>query len=337
MKKFFIKIEQQLEQHQDVVLVTIIASSGSTPRGVGARMAVTEGGLLCGTIGGGAVEYKSIQMAIEALKNNSSGLHSFFLSRNEVEDLGMICGGKVTVYFRYISHKDHSFPIFMQHLRYLSEQNETCWLLTEVSEIGHGSMGLYGIKSGLLGFNYAANEVKLALDGRTQIIQIDGKEFYAEEILHAGKVYIFGGGHVAQELVPMLAHVGFRCVVADDRPEFASNERFPDAERIALVDFNAIEKDIQLTEDDAVCVMTRGHAYDTIVQLQVLKKQIFYIGVIGSIQKIASVSKILRENGIGEETINTPIGLPIKAETPAEIAVSITAELILERARNIKN
>jgi len=340
MKQLFMKIEQQLNQHQDVVLVTIIASSGSTPRGVGARMAVTEEGLLCGTIGGGTVEYKSIQIAIEAIKNNSSRLYSFYLARNEVEDLGMICGGNVTVYFRYISHIDHSFHIFMNHLRFLSDQNETCWLLTEISEKTQGNMVLYGIKSGLLGLNNVANYVKLELDGRTRIIQLDGKEYYAEEIINAGNVYVFGGGHVAQELVPMLAHVGFRCVVADDRPEFASKELFPAAERIILVDFNEIEKDIQLTENDAVCVMTRGHAYDTIVQLQVLKKEIFYIGVIGSVQKIASVANVLREHGFSEKTISsihTPIGLPIKAETPAEIAVSITAELILERARKFEN
>jgi xanthine dehydrogenase accessory factor len=252
----------------------------------------------------------------------------------------MICGGNVTVYFQYISHLEHSFHTFMNHLRFLSDQNETCWLLTEISERTQGNMGLYGIKSGLLGLNNVANYVKLALDGRTQIIPIDGKEYYAEEIIHAGNVYVFGGGHVAQELVPMLSHVGFRCIVADDRPEFASNKLFPDAERIVLVDFTEIEKHIQLTENDAVCVMTRGHAYDTIVQLQVLKKPIFYIGVIGSMQKIASVAKVLREHGFSEDTISsihTPIGLAIKAETPAEIAVSITAELILERAKKFEN
>lgn len=340
MKQLFTEIEQQLNQNKDVVLVTIIASSGSTPRGTGARMAVTDKGRLCGTIGGGTVEYKSIQIAMETLKNKSSILHSFCLMRNEVEDLGMICGGSVTVYFRYISYTDSGFSDFMNHLRYLYEHKETCWLLTDLSEESRGNMGLYGVKSGLLGLDNVQRDIIQAPSRRTQKIQIGEKVFYAEELIHAGKVYIFGGGHVAQELVPMLTHVGFRCVVADDRPDFASKDLFPDAEQVILIDFKNIEKEIQLTEDDAVCVMTRGHAYDTTVQLQVLKTPVFYIGVIGSVHKIASVTKIMRENGYSEKKIagiHTPIGMAIRAETPAEIAVSITGELILERAKRFDN
>lgn len=340
MKQLFMEIEKQLKLQHDVMLVTIIASSGSTPRGPGARMVVKEKGRLWGTIGGGALECKAIQIAMESLSTNSSRICHFCLARSEVEDLGMICGGDITVQFRYISHMENDFYAFMDHLRYLYQQNETCWLLTSLSEKNLGDLGLYGIHSGLFGLYPIKENVILELDGRTQTIQIDGNDYYAEELIHAGRVYIFGGGHVAQELVPMLSHVGFHCVVADDRPEFASKALFPDAEQTILVDFKEIKRDISLTENDAVCVMTRGHAYDAIVQLQVLKEPIFYIGVIGSIQKTASIAKLLREQGFGEDkiaSIHTPIGLPIGAETPAEIAVSITAELILERTKRLKS
>lgn len=335
MKELFYKIRQQLEQKNDVVLVTVIASSGSTPRGSGARMAVTKAGRIFGTIGGGAVEYKSTQMAAEALENRSSLLHHFQLMRNQVEDLGMICGGNVTVYFRYIPYTDTEFLYFIDNLLSLYEQGETSWLLTDLSEENQGHMGVYGVKSGLIGIEASDIDLSKELNMRTQHIEIGGRDYYAEELVHSEKVYIFGGGHVAQELVPVLAHVGFRCVVADDRPDFAAKELFPDAERVVLVDFKNIGKDIILTGDDAVCVMTRGHAHDTDVELQVLQAPVHYIGVIGSVHKIASVTKILRENGISEEkiaSIHTPIGLPIKGETPAEIAISIAGELILERA-----
>lgn len=335
MKKLFENIRQQLAQGNDVILVTVIASSGSTPRGAGARMAVTKDGRIYGTIGGGAVEYKSTQIAAEALEKKESQIHDFILAPSQVADLGMICGGNVTVYFRYISKTDADFTAFVNHLILLCDQGETSWLLTDLSEGNEGQMGVFGVQSGLFGIEDADCDLKKILVNRTQHIELNGRHYYAEELVHSETVYIFGGGHVAQELVPVLTHTGFRCAVADDRPEFSSKELFPSAERTVLVDFKNIEKDITLTADDAVCIMTRGHACDTDVLLQAVKAPVHYIGVMGSRNKIAAVTKILREHDASEERIagiHMPIGLAIKAETPAEIAVSITAELIQERA-----
>ena len=157
-----------------------------------------------------------------------------------------------------------------------------------------------------------------------------------EQIVTGGKVYVFGGGHVAQELVPVLAHVGFRCVVMDDRQEFADPALFPAAEQVVLGDFHRISDFLTIGAEDYVCVMTRGHAGDTIVQAQVLKCHPCYCGVIGSRHKAAGVRKVLKEEyGLTEDELNqvtTPIGLSIQAETPAEIAVSIAAQMIQHRA-----
>ena len=159
---------------------------------------------------------------------------------------------------------------------------------------------------------------------------------FAEQINTSGKVYVFGGGHVAQELVPVLAHVGFRCVVMDDRPEFTKKELFPGAEDVILGDLQKISDYMTIGENDYVCVMTRGHAYDTVVQAQVLRRRPAYCGVIGSAMKAAGVRKTLKEEyGLGDEELDlvtTPIGLNIKGETPAEIAISIAAQMILRRA-----
>ena len=154
--------------------------------------------------------------------------------------------------------------------------------------------------------------------------------------MSSGRVYIFGGGHVAQALEPELSRIGFRCVVMDDRPDFARRELFPTAEEIKLIDFNRISDSVSITGDDYVCVMTRGHAYDTVVQSQVLPLRPYYVGVIGSRAKAAGVRRQLIENyGVSEADcglVTTPIGLDIGAETPAEIAVSIAAQLIAVRA-----
>ena len=95
MKMMFQTIAQRLRAGEDLVLVTVVASSGSTPRGAGSRMLISKTGRICGTIGGGAVEYRSEQLAQEVLQSRKSREQSFLLTKNDVQDLGMICGGDV--------------------------------------------------------------------------------------------------------------------------------------------------------------------------------------------------------------------------------------------------
>ena len=100
MKKLLDELINTMNNQEDMVLVTVIASSGSTPRGAGARMVVKKDGSTVGTIGGGAVEYKSTQYAMEVLEKKISYSKGFKLKKNQVADLGMICGGDVVVYFQ---------------------------------------------------------------------------------------------------------------------------------------------------------------------------------------------------------------------------------------------
>ena len=140
---------------------------------------------------------------------------------------------------------------------------------------------------------------------------------------------------MSQALVPALAAVDFRCMVLEDREDFCKPELFPGAIGTMLIDNNRVNDYIDIQEEDYLCIMTRGHKDDMIIQSQVLATPAHYIGVIGSKRKTQSVFAQLRERGWSDkdfERITTPIGLDIKGETPAEIAVSITAQLIENRA-----
>ena len=106
MKKMFQTIAQHLRAGEDLVLVTVVASSGSTPRGACSRMLLSAGGRICGTIGGGAVEFRSEQLAQEVLRRRESCEQSFLLTKNDVQDLGMICGGDVQVFFHFLPAGD---------------------------------------------------------------------------------------------------------------------------------------------------------------------------------------------------------------------------------------
>ena len=333
MKELFRRMIEHLEKGEPLVLVTVIAASGATPRGAGARMLVGREGRLAGTIGGGAVEFRSEQIAAEVLRDHSSRGHDFSLSRDDVQNLGMICGGSCSVFFTYIPAWDAEALALAEKVEQGFRRDAGLWLLCDLKN--GGKLGLYSENEGF--FHVENGEFLLPhLRKRSARISENGRDFYVEQIAEAGRVLIFGGGHLARELVPVLSRVGFRCTVMDDRPEFAKAEYFPGAEQVICGDFERISDFLQVTEADYVCVMTRGHAGDTLVQAQVLPQRPRYVGVIGSRQKAAAVRKRLGEEfGLSGELLDrvtTPIGLDIGSETPAEIAISIAAQLISVRS-----
>ena len=147
-------------------------------------------------------------------------------------------------------------------------------------------------------------------------------------------MYLFGGGHVAKALCEALSRVAFPVVVLEDRPEFLTPDRFPDAKDRRLVDFSDLSG-LTLSKEDLVVVMTRGHQSDFAVLRQVLPTPAGYVGCMGSRAKVAVTRQRLLDAGISlarVDSLKSPIGLPIGAETPEEIAVSITAQLIAHRA-----
>ncbi|MCF0137086.1 MAG: XdhC family protein [Oscillospiraceae bacterium] len=337
MREMFRIIKERLSAGEDLVLVTVVASSGSTPRGAGARMIVGREGRICGTIGGGAVEYRSQQIAAAVLEERSSKEHDFSLTAQDVQKLGMICGGAVKVYFSFLPAYDESALRAADNAEAVFAKGQDMWMLSDLSD--EGRIGIYSEETGFLGME-GCELLRSAMGRQPRRITTETSDIYIEQINSAGKVYVFGCGHVAQELVPVLQHVGFRCVAMDDRPEFASREVMPSAEEVLLIDFERISDYITVTEEDYVCVMTRGHGFDTVVQAQMVKTPACYIGVIGSRAKKAGVFRRLREEfGCTEaelEKITSPIGLSIGAETPAEIAVSIAGQMIELRARRNK-
>lgn len=325
MREMLRMMKAHLLAGEDLVMVTVTASSGATPRGAGARMLVGQSGRLRGTIGGGAVEYRSQQIAQTVLTEKSSRGHDFSLTREDVQNLGMICGGACNVFFHYLPAGNPALLALADAAEKRFAQGRETWLVSDLSDGGRLYLA-----------DKTAGELAPYLTRQPHRAQVGGRELYVEQLVASGRVYIFGGGHVAQELVPVLANVGFRCVVMDDRPEFADKALFPAAEQVVLGDFHRIADFLTIGREDYVCVMTRGHAGDTVVQAQVLRCHPCYCGVIGSRHKAAGVRKVLKEEyGLTEtelDQVTTPIGLSIQAETPAEIAISIAAQLIQHRA-----
>jgi xanthine dehydrogenase accessory factor len=343
MKKLFENLYERLSSGKPTALVTIISSAGSTPRGTGARMLVGENGRIAGTIGGGTVEYRSMVLATEVIKTGSSYTRSFTLRPGEAEDLGMICGGDVKVSIQYIPASPESIAFTGQVVASF-DRNEDAWLILDVTQETPWEMALYtrkgctavfGEEKGWFFTNAKAGTLMpLPAHGAVERT-VNGRELYSELLVNAGRAVIFGGGHIGQELVPLLTHVGFRCVVYDDRAEFSHPDLFPGAIETICGSFAEIGKYLQLTEQDYVIIVTRGHVADFESLRHALHGPAAYYGCIGSRTKVASVIERLRKDDISQELIDQvhmPIGIQIQGKTPAEIAVSIAAELIQTRA-----
>lgn len=326
MKSIFTEVLYAMEKGEDTALVTIVDEGGSVPRGTGSQMLVGTKGRIVGTIGGGAVENQSKMMALRAINSKSSLSHEFLLRENETEDIGMVCGGDVTVWFQFIPAND---PVWKAAAEAVLSQGEK----------RKGGLLVLDLESGVS----VADEDGKVLAGCEVPSECMNAEHNGSKIgnrfampLPLGEmVYVFGGGHIARALVPLLHTVGFRVTVFDNRSEYAEAADFPQAEKVICGDYERLSDYVNISGEDYIVVMTNGHSHDFIVQEQILRQSFAYIGVIGSSRKTAAVNAKLMEAGIPKEAtelVHTPIGTKIKAVTPEEIAVSIAGEMILVRA-----
>ena len=146
------------------------------------------------------------------------------------------------------------------------------------------------------------------------------------------KLFICGGGHVAKEVAALAARLDFSVTVVDDRADLANRERFPTAQRVICDSYDNLKH--YLEPDACYVVVTPDHKADLQCVSTILPTQYRYLGMIGSRKKVAATFQNLRDAGFAEEQIATifaPIGLPIGAVTPAEIAVSILGQIIQEK------
>ncbi len=329
MKKLFSEILKQLIDKNDVVLCVICESYGSTPRKAGAFMACFKNGEAVGTVGGGLVEYECTLHAKEVLKAKRDSKKEYSLDNRDAGALGMVCGGMCQIRFHFIESCDKNIAIF-KRICELSKSVNRAWMVAQLSE-NESEIGVYSEE---FGFEYIKYSQELSAIFTSSFSISESKKYYAVP-LFSSRVYIFGGGHVSQALCPILLSCGFDVTVYEDSEKFADKSLFLSGTEIVNSSFLKINESVDIRSDDYVVVLTRGHKSDNDVLRQILSKHPFYLGVIGSKKKVKFMRDYLFDCGFEKEQVEkiySPIGLEIGAQTPSEIAVSITAQLIAKRA-----
>lgn len=309
-------IQKRLSGGQHVLLLTVAASSGSSPGRPGFKMATDATGALHGSIGGGIMEVKLVELAREMLqKDDVKPFYKRQIHRADApsERSGMICSGEQTVVFTPL--KKEELVTIRRLIRCMNKQSPA------VLRLDDSGMELLEEKS-----NAGTGPV-------IHFKRLPGPGFVFEEYIgHKNRLYIIGGGHCALALSELMSKMDFHISLFDDRPGLDTLKKNRFAHNIQIIDnYDNIGGFIPGSENDYVVVMTLGYRSDETVIRRLAGKSFKYLGVLGSAAKMQTVVENLRRNGISEEFLNrihTPAGLPIKSRTPEEIAVSIAAEII---------
>lgn len=179
---------------------------------------------------------------------------------------------------------------------------------------------------------------EIAQNSKSQMITIGDEKAYMELLVQKYNVVICGAGHISMPIINMCKLLDLPVTVIDDRISFANNARDTGADFVICEPFDSALDQIEGDNGTFFVIVTRGHRYDQICLQKIIQKENAYIGMIGSKVRVAKVLDYLEEEGINRKRLNevyTPIGLKIGAETPAEIAVSIIAQLVEVKNKKI--
>lgn len=312
-------IEDILESGNKAGLIVMVAATGSGPNRPGAKLAVAANGRRQGTVGGGVSEFALVKKAEQMLAGNLTQPPVIVSMSHKADTTnsasGMICDG--TQQFAILTLTPADLPTIKA---LIAAQTANRPIQLVISPEG--------------------------LSSQTDIPSMPEPRFTPpatseawryEETLGGGiTVSLVGGGHVALALSPLLKSIDMRVRVLDNRTGLDTMQANHWAEKKLLTDYTDIRRHIPAGANSYVCIMTFGHKHDGDVLAQLAEYPLGYLGLMGSPTKISQIRKRLSDQGISQSALDkiyAPIGIPIASNTPAEIAVSIAAQLIEVRNR----
>ena len=298
-------ISKALQANKKATLLYVLDSKGSSPGRKGFSMAVDEDGKFVGTIGGGIMEVKLLELAKDKIKKGDSKnviKQQYHNKQNAKNQSGLICSGEQTV--AIIPFKDKDLLIIQTILEKAKE----------------------GLR-----INIFADNILLAQDHHPTPLG-------TFEIIENKRIHIFGGGHVGLALSQVMALLDYHVIVYDDRENLSTIQQNTAADKTLTIDFNNALSIIDFSPLDTVVIVSTSYRTDKIILKQLYKEKFHYIGMMGSDHKIQQLYKELESEGIMApdlEHIHAPIGVPIYSKTTMEIAVSIAGQIILEANREL--
>ncbi|MBI3928321.1 MAG: XdhC family protein [Armatimonadetes bacterium] len=366
-RELYLELASHLEHRRPMAVATIVRAWGSTPREVGAKMLIEPDGEIRGTVGGGCGEAEVWEEARALHQDGLPRQVHVDLTEELESDSGKVCGGRFDVFvdlWRHDRQETLELAGFVaQHL----ERGDSLAILTVLGptsvpfwkEGGEGAPSVYDpaseplvglrlavLESGRMSGSVRAGRVDTELlnralealargEDRVVTVAMDEVPYdvFIEVLQQAPELVIAGAGHIARPLCAMASLCGFSVKVLDDRPEYADRAYFPAASQVVCQPFDQAFRELPITPNTHVVLVTRGHRHDEDCLRAIAGKPAAYIGMIGSRRRTRAVFVDLEAEVPAEwlDRVYAPIGIDIGAETPEEIAVCILAEMICLR------
>jgi xanthine dehydrogenase accessory factor len=322
---------------------TLVAAKGTTPKKEGAKVWVGEGGRIHGSVTiGGCVDARVVQEAEAVLAARAPRLISLSLGDEDAWEIGLTCGGAVDVLVEPVDLTSDDDPVVASYERVRAEATQGRASIVVVRLDGRtGRLVVLedATRTGTLG-DLALDDAagaragELLHSGISRVEPVSGSEgdvlLFFEHHGPPGTLVVVGATQVAMTLSVLARELGCRTIVIDGRDRLATRERFPDAElRVGMP--SDLVAAIPATPGTAFVLVAHDYKYELPVLRHVLRSDAAYVGMLGSNRRGAAVKALLAEEGFSDQElsrISTPIGLDIGAQSPAEIALSILAEVV---------
>jgi xanthine dehydrogenase accessory factor len=305
-------IERWRGRGERFALATVVATRRSAPRPVGSKLAVSEAGELAGSVSGGCVENEVYGVAREVLEGAPPQLLSYGISDDQALSVGLPCGGEIDV---FVQEPD---PALLERVLDVVAREERAVVLTDLQTGGQ----------------QLVRDAELER-GHSRVLELDGRRTFADVYGPPPRLLVFGAVDTAEALCRAAKAIGWRTIVADARAKFTTPERIPSADELLVAWPDEALAQVRPDHATAVAVLTHDDRFDIPALQGALAGEAFYVGALGSRRNQARRRERLLEAGVPEEAVDRisgPAGLDIGADSPAETALSILAEIMAVRA-----
>lgn len=294
-------------QGERVALATVVATRRSAPRPVGSKLAVSERGELAGSVSGGCVETAVLLAAQDVLAGGAPRLVTYGITDDMAFGVGLPCGGEIDVF-----------------VEELGDEERPDVTLTVVAGESLGER-----------LHDPELERQARRRGRSHVLELEGRTVFADVQAPPPRLFVYGAVNTAEALCRTAKLLGWRTIVADARAVFATRERIPSADELLVLWPEEALEQLQPDSNTAILVLTHDDKFDLPLLEAALRTEAFYVGALGSRRNQERRKGLLLERGLEEadlERIAGPSGLDIGADTPAEMALSMLAEILALRA-----
>ena len=354
MKEVLSALDGWRAEGRDAGRAVVVRTFGSAPRPEGAVLLVSDDGRLIGSVSGGCVEGAAAEEIGKARANGHSRVIRYGISDEQAWDVGLACGGTIDVLVeprvapeiveaarssvgprgRALAvvtplPADAPPPDFGPHEPGVGAPPSEPIVLGEDGQFVSGTTGDAALDRSL-----AASVPAILADGRSRTVDLGGRSFFVESFPVRPRLVVVGAVEVARSLVRFARELGYETVVVDGRAAFATEERFPEADRIVVAWPDEAFATLDVGPNDAVAILSHDPKFDEPAIVEAIHRGARYVGAVGSRKTQADRWARLAEAGLDDAALGRlrgPIGLDLGGRDPSETALAIMAEIVAAR------